>query len=37
MLVLTRKLQEQIRITLYHEIGHYLGMDEDDLERSGYA
>ena len=26
------ELHEQIRITLYHELGHYLGMDEDELE-----
>lgn len=30
-------LAEQIRVTLYHELGHYLGMDEEDLEESGYA
>lgn len=27
----------QIRITVLHEIGHHFGMDEDDLERLGYA
>ena len=31
------ELAEQIRITLYHELGHYLGLDEDELERAGYA
>jgi predicted Zn-dependent protease with MMP-like domain len=30
-------LQEQIRVTLLHEIGHYYGMDEDDLEKLGYG
>lgn len=30
-------LVEQIRVTLYHELGHYLGLDEDELERSGYG
>lgn len=30
-------LQEEIRITLLHEIGHYLGFDEDDLEERGLA
>ena len=25
------ELYNQVRITLYHEIAHYLGMDEDDL------
>ena len=27
----------QIRITLLHELGHYLGMTEQDLERLGYG
>jgi predicted Zn-dependent protease with MMP-like domain len=31
-----RKLVEQVRITVLHEIGHHFGMDEDDLERAGY-
>ncbi len=31
------ELQRQIRITLLHEIGHYFGLDEDALERLGYA
>ncbi len=30
-------LDEQIRMTLYHELGHYLGMDEDELEKLGYG
>lgn len=30
-------LEEQIRITLLHEIGHHFGMEEDDLERLGYG
>ncbi|NJN64464.1 MAG: tetratricopeptide repeat protein [Acidobacteria bacterium] len=30
-------LLEQIRITVLHEIGHYLGWDEDDLAERGYA
>lgn len=25
------ELHSQVRITLYHEIAHYFGMDEDDL------
>jgi len=29
------ELIEQIQITVKHEIGHYLGLDEDDLERLG--
>ncbi len=30
-------LVEEIRVTLLHEIGHFLGMDEEDLEEAGYA
>ena len=30
-------LIDQIQITLRHEVGHYLGLDEDDLERLGLA
>lgn len=28
---------EEIRITLLHEMGHHFGLDEDDLDRLGYA
>ena len=28
--------QREVRITLWHEIGHYLGMSEEDLHRVGY-
>jgi predicted Zn-dependent protease with MMP-like domain len=31
------RLHEQIRKTVLHELGHYFGMDEDDLRRYGYA
>lgn len=30
-------VQEEIVITLLHELGHHFGFDEDDLERLGYA
>jgi predicted Zn-dependent protease with MMP-like domain len=30
------ELAEQIRVTLYHELGHYLGMDEEQLADLGY-
>jgi predicted Zn-dependent protease with MMP-like domain len=30
-------LIDQIQTTLRHEVGHYLGLDEDDLERLGLA
>ncbi len=29
------ELVEQVRVTLLHEIGHYLGMDEDRLQELG--
>lgn len=29
-------LLREVRITVLHEIGHFFGMDEDDLERLGY-
>ncbi len=31
------ELEEEIRKTLLHEIGHYLGLDEDDLQARGLA
>jgi predicted Zn-dependent protease with MMP-like domain len=31
------ELYEEIRITLLHEVGHHFGLDEEDLERLGYA
>ena len=30
------ELREQIRITVLHEIAHFFGMDEDDIEDLGY-
>jgi predicted Zn-dependent protease with MMP-like domain len=27
----------EVRITLWHEVGHYLGLDEADLHRLGYG
>ncbi len=29
--------EREIRLTLWHEIGHYLGMSEEDLHRLGYG
>ncbi len=29
------QVEEQIAITVFHEIGHYLGLDEDELELRG--
>ncbi len=31
-----RELVREIRTTLLHEIGHYFGMDEEELARLGY-
>ena len=30
-------LVEQIRITLWHELGHYLGFEEEDMDDLGLA
>ena len=32
-----QEIYEEVRITLLHEIGHHFGLDEDDLDRLGYA
>jgi len=32
-----RRLREQIRVTLLHELGHHHGLDEDELEQLGYG
>ncbi len=32
-----RQVIEEIRVTLLHEVGHYLGMSEEDLEGLGYG
>jgi len=29
-------LQEEIRITVLHELGHYFGLDEDEIAALGY-
>ena len=29
-------LREQIRITLLHEIAHYFGFDDDEIDKLGY-
>ena len=31
------ELVRQVRITVLHELGHHLGMDEDQLDRLGYG
>lgn len=31
------RIREEIRITILHEVGHHFGLDEEDLERLGYA
>lgn len=31
-----KELVEQVNITLLHELGHHLGLDEDQLEERGY-
>jgi predicted Zn-dependent protease with MMP-like domain len=29
------KLREEVRITVLHEVGHFFGLEEDDMERLG--
>ena len=31
------EVSEEIRVTLLHEVGHYLGLSEDALHRLGYG
>jgi predicted Zn-dependent protease with MMP-like domain len=31
------RFRQEVRTTLLHEIGHYLGLDEDELEARGLA
>jgi predicted Zn-dependent protease with MMP-like domain len=33
----TRELEEQVRITVVHEIAHYFGLDEERLEELGWG
>ena len=30
------ELEREIRVTVLHELGHYFGLEEDDLGRLGY-
>ena len=32
-----RQLEEEIRITVLHELAHYFGLDEDRLDDLGYS
>ncbi len=32
-----RDIIDEIRTTVLHEIGHYFGLDEDELDQLGYA
>ena len=32
-----RGLEDEIRITVLHELGHYFGLDEDELDNLGYS
>ncbi|MGH7826415.1 MAG: metallopeptidase family protein [Candidatus Binatia bacterium] len=30
------ELREQVRLTVIHEIAHYFGMDDDEIDKLGY-
>ena len=32
-----RRLEAEIRITVLHELAHYFGLDEDEIEELGYG
>ncbi len=32
-----KQLEEEIRITVLHELAHYFGIDEDRLDELGYS
>lgn len=32
-----KRLEDEIRITVLHELAHYFGIDEDRLDELGYA
>ena len=32
-----RSLEDEIRITVLHELAHYFGLDEDRLDELGYG
>jgi len=34
---LPAELEEEIRITVLHELAHYFGLDEDRLDELGYS
>ena len=31
------RLEDEIRVTVVHELGHHFGLDEDELERLGWG
>jgi predicted Zn-dependent protease with MMP-like domain len=31
------RIEEEVRVTLLHEIGHHFGLEEEDLEELGYG
>ena len=33
----TEEVVKEIRVTLWHEVGHYLGLSEENLHRLGYG
>lgn len=37
MVASEQELADQVRITVWHEMAHYFGIDDDDLDAWGYA
>ena len=35
--IATERLREEIRITIFHELAHHHGLNEDDLQKLGYG
>ena len=33
----SQQVVEEVRVTLLHEVGHYFGLEEEDLERQGFG
>jgi predicted Zn-dependent protease with MMP-like domain len=32
-----QELEDEIRVTVLHEIGHHFGLDDDEIEKLGFG